>query len=126
MIDAKLPGLKSGMPVTRYDSRTSSAALRLRTREADLEKHLGNGQGEPQPPSEADKAAETQREQEREAARLRLEEEAKKHPGGRLRPEFGSDKDFQLQQALNQLKGKPVQASKTLSERDPAKDKAED
>ena len=93
----------------------------LRTREADLEKHLGNGQGDAQPLSEADKAAEKQREQEREAARLRLEEETKKNPGGRLLPEFGSDKDFQLQQALNQLKGKPVQVSKTLSERKEAK-----
>jgi carboxyl-terminal processing protease len=28
-------------------------------------------------------------------------------------PEFGSDKDFQLVQALNQLKGRPVLVSKT-------------
>ena len=89
----------------------------LRTREADLEKHLGNGQDEAKPLSDADKAAEKQREQEREAARLRLEEETKKNPGGRLLPEFGSDKDFQLQQAIKQLKGQPVQVSKTLSER---------
>lgn len=93
----------------------------LRTREADLEKHLGNGQDEAKPLSEADKAAEKQREQEREAARLRLEEEARKNPGGRLLPEFGSEKDFQLQQALKQLKGQPVQVSKTLSERKEAK-----
>ena len=32
-------------------------------------------------------------------------------------PEFGSDKDFQLVQALNQLKGRPVLVSKTLTER---------
>jgi molybdopterin/thiamine biosynthesis adenylyltransferase len=32
-------------------------------------------------------------------------------------PEFGTDKDFQLQQALNQLKGRPVLVSKTLTER---------
>jgi len=32
-------------------------------------------------------------------------------------PEFGSDKDFQLQQAINQLKGLPVLASKTATER---------
>ena len=32
-------------------------------------------------------------------------------------PEFGSDKDFQLIQALNQLKGLPVLVSKTLIER---------
>ncbi len=89
----------------------------LRTREADLEKHLGNGQDEAKAQIEADKAAEKQREQEREAARLRLEEETKKNPGGRLLPEFGSEKDFPLQQALKQLKGQPVLVSKTLSER---------
>jgi carboxyl-terminal processing protease len=89
----------------------------LRTREADLDKHLGNGQDNGRQPSEAEKAAERQREQEREAARLRLEEEQRKNPGQRLIPEFGSDKDFQLQQALNQLKGKPVVASKTQTER---------
>ena len=32
-------------------------------------------------------------------------------------PEYGSDKDFQLIQALNQLKGQPVMVSKTLVER---------
>ena len=96
----------------------------LRTREADLEKHLGNGQDEAKPLSDADKAAEKQREQEREAARLRLEEETKKNPGGRLLPEFGSDKDFQLQQAIKQLKGQPVQVSKTLSERKEVKPEA--
>jgi carboxyl-terminal processing protease len=93
----------------------------LRTREADLDKHLGNGQEKDKPLSDADKAAEKQREQAREQARLRLEEESKKNPGQRLSPEFGSDKDFQLQQALNQLKGQPVQISKTQTERSEAK-----
>jgi len=32
-------------------------------------------------------------------------------------PEFGTDKDFQLVQALNQLKGRPVLISKTMVER---------
>ena len=87
----------------------------LRTREADLEKHLGNGQEKPL--SDAEQAALRQREQEREEARQRLEEEQRKNPGQRLLPEFGSDKDFQLQQALNQLKGRPVTVSKTATER---------
>ena len=39
-------------------------------------------------------------------------------------PEYGSDKDFQLIQALNQLKGRPVMVSKTLIER--KEDKKED
>jgi carboxyl-terminal processing protease len=32
-------------------------------------------------------------------------------------PEYGSDTDFQLKQALNQLKGATVMVSKTLVER---------
>ncbi len=87
----------------------------LRTREADLEKHLGNGQDKPL--NDAEQAALRQREQEREQARQRLEEEQRKNPGGRVLPEFGSDQDFPLQQALNQLKGLPVVASKTATER---------
>jgi carboxyl-terminal processing protease len=90
----------------------------LRTREADLQKHLVNGtEAKPAPMTDAQRAAEQQRDQDREAARKRLEEEAKKNPSQRLVPEFGSDKDFQLQQALNQLKGKPVLVSKTLQVR---------
>lgn len=93
----------------------------LRTREADLQKHLSNGsddQGKADKPmSDAERAAEQQREQEREQARQRLEEEVRKNPGQRLVPELGSDKDFQLQQALNHLKGKPVVVSKTLTTR---------
>ena len=80
-----------------------------RMREADLEKHLTSGQGE-----EVKDAA---REKAREEARKRLEEESKKPIAERKLPEFGSDKDFQLAQALNQLKGRTVVASKTLTER---------
>ena len=48
----------------------------------------------------------------------KLEEEAKKKPSEQTKPpELGSDKDFPLIQALNQLKGKPVIVSKTLTER---------
>ncbi len=81
----------------------------LRMREADLEKHLGSGQGEEKKDPEREKA--------REEARKRLEDESKKSPEERRRPEFGSEKDFQLLQALNRLKGRPVLVSKTLSER---------
>ncbi|WP_137896769.1 S41 family peptidase [Ramlibacter sp. 2FC] len=81
----------------------------LRTREADLEKHLGNGQG----PEIKDPA----REKAREEALKKLEEEARKPAAERRLPEFGSDKDFQLAQAINQLKGRPVLVSKTLVER---------
>jgi carboxyl-terminal processing protease len=81
----------------------------LRTREADLEKHLNSGQGE----EKKDEA----REKAREEARKKLEEEARKPPQDRKMPEFGTDKDFQLIQAINQLKGRPVLISKTMVER---------
>ncbi|MES2975785.1 MAG: S41 family peptidase [Pseudomonadota bacterium] len=81
----------------------------LRTREADLEKHLNSGQGA--------EVKDPAREKAREDARKRLEEEAKKPASERKMPEFGSDKDFQLAQALNQLKGRPVLISKTMIER---------
>ena len=92
----------------------------LRTREADLTKHLTNGnEAKPgdAPMTDAQRAAEQQRDKDREEARKRLEEESKKNPGQRLVPEFGSDKDFQLQQAINKLKGRPVLVSKTQTER---------
>ena len=81
----------------------------LRTREADLDKHLSNGK-------EAEKK-DAEREKAREQAIKKLEEESKKPVAERRLPEFGSDKDFQLQQALNQLKGQPVKASTTVAER---------
>ncbi|MDP3700497.1 MAG: S41 family peptidase [Hylemonella sp.] len=81
----------------------------LRTREADLDKHLSNGQG-------AEKKDEA-REKARDAAIKKLEDEAKKPAAERRLPEFGTDKDFQLVQAINQLKGLPVLVSKTQTER---------
>jgi carboxyl-terminal processing protease len=85
----------------------------LRTREADLEKHLESGQGS----TIEDPAKKEAREKEREIALKRLEDEAKKPVAERKSPEFGSDKDFQLAQAINQLKGRPVVVSKTMVER---------
>ncbi len=80
----------------------------LRMREADLQKHLqGADEGK-------DAAADKAREKAREEARARLEEQlAKSKEPPKPLPEFGSPEDFPLQQALNQLKGKPVLASKT-------------
>lgn len=79
----------------------------LRTREADLEKHLANG-------PEEDAA----RLKAREEARAKLEAEfAKRAEPPKPLPEFGSTEDFPLVQALNQLKGQPVVASKTALER---------
>jgi len=80
----------------------------LRTREADLSKHLSEGkEGE---------AKDEAREKAREEARRKLEEMSRNNEIKPL-PEFGSPEDFPLQQALNQLKGKPVIASKSATER---------
>jgi carboxyl-terminal processing protease len=91
------------------DTAEGSPYAALRTREADLEKHLTSGQG-----NEVKNEA---REKAREEALKRLQEEAKKPVNERRLPEYGSDEDFQLRQALNQLKGQPVLASKTQTER---------
>ncbi|SDZ83586.1 MULTISPECIES: S41 family peptidase [Acidovorax] len=91
------------------ESEEGNVFAALRMREADLDKHLGSGQGAEQKDEAREKA--------REEARKRLEEEAKKPVAERKIPEFGSDKDFQLTQALNQFKGRPVLVSKTLTER---------
>ena len=80
----------------------------LRMREADLEKHL-QGKDEVKDPA---------REKAREEARKKLEEQqAKTKEPPKPLPEFGSPEDFQLQQALNQLRGKPVLVSKSGGER---------
>jgi carboxyl-terminal processing protease len=81
----------------------------LRTREADLDKHLNSGQGA--------EIKDPVREKAREEALKKLEEESRKPPQDRKPTEFGGDKDFQLTQALNRLKGLTVIASKTLTER---------
>ena len=77
----------------------------LRTRESDLEKHLASGQGA--------ETKDANREKARELALKKLEEENKKTAEQRRAPELGSDKDFPLLQAINQLKGRPVIVSKT-------------
>lgn len=92
------------------DTAEGSPYAVLRTREKDLEKHLTGTDEKPDP----------DKEKEREAAMKRLEEEAKKPAAERRPPEYGSDKDFPLQQALAQLKGQPVKVSKTLTERKPS------
>jgi carboxyl-terminal processing protease len=91
------------------DSEAGDLFAILRTREADLDKHLGSGQGA--------EVKDPAREKARDEARKKAEEEARKGPTDRKMPEFGTDKDFQLVQALNQLKGRPVLISKTMVER---------
>ena len=91
------------------DTPEGSPFAALRTREADLEKHLNSGQGKEEKDPSREKA--------REEAIKRLEEESKKQGADRKAPEFGSPEDFQLQQALNHLKHLPVKVSKTQTER---------
>jgi carboxyl-terminal processing protease len=82
----------------------------LRMREADLDRHLATNLGL-EPKDET-------KEKLREEARKKWDEELRKPASERLRPpELGSDKDFQLRQAVNHMKGQPVVASKTQSER---------
>jgi carboxyl-terminal processing protease len=83
----------------------------LRVREADLEKHITSGQGSEQKDEAREKA--------REEARKKLEEDNAKKAAAPPKPlpEFGSGEDFQLTQAINRLKGKPVLVSKTAVER---------
>ncbi len=80
----------------------------LRMREADLEKHLEG----------ADEKKDEVRAKAREEARRKLEEQmAKSKEPPKPLPEFGTSEDFPMQQALNQLRGLPVVASKTMAER---------
>ncbi|MBC7619850.1 MAG: S41 family peptidase [Candidatus Saccharibacteria bacterium] len=91
------------------DTEEGSPFAVLRMREADLGKHLTSGQGE--------EVKNESREKARDEALKRLEEESRKPISERRPPEFGSEKDFQLNQALKQLKGQPVLISKTQVER---------
>lgn len=74
----------------------------LRIREADLQKHLNN---------DTDAKAGTEKRDEAAEEKLALEIEKT------LKPlQYGSENDFQLQQALNHLKGLPVQLAKEKKE----------
>ena len=79
----------------------------LRMREADLDKHLQRPERGRQGPG----AREGPRRSAQEA-RGRSDQAGKAPPPKPL-PEFGSTEDFQLPQALNHLKGKPVLVTKT-------------
>jgi carboxyl-terminal processing protease len=82
----------------------------LRMREADLDHHLVQG----------DEKKDAARDKAREEARRKIEEQlAKNKDSLKPLPEFGTPEDFQLAQAINRLKGKPVLVSKTMTERKP-------
>ena len=89
----------------------------LRTREADLTKHLNTGLGDAKKDEAAEAVRQKEIEKSREEAKKKIEEFNKKPEADRKLPEFGTDKDFPLIQAINKLKNRPVIVSKTLTER---------
>lgn len=98
-------GIKPDIPVDETAGGNLFSALRLR--EADLQKHITSGQGEEKKDAAREKA--------REEARKRLEEDPKM-AASNAPTELGGPDDFQLSQALNHLKGKPVLVSKSATE----------
>jgi len=117
-------GIRPDVPVDQYAEGDPDDALV--TREVDYSNHLANTQD----PDE--KKEQEQREQDRMDQLRALEEQNdKKTPEQRQKDrdrkpvEFGSADDFMLQQGLNKLEGKPVQESKSLSERRLAQNKPE-
>ena len=96
-------GIVPDMMVDEYADGDGLNSFRLH--ESDLQKHLSNGNDKAA--IEAAKPAFDEADEARRAAAL----EKKRKP-----LEFGSKEDFQLAQALNQLKGLPVQLSKVKPE----------
>jgi carboxyl-terminal processing protease len=92
-------GIVPDVPVNEYADGDGLNALRMR--EADLEKHLAN--------DKESEAAKDRRDELEEQMRI-LALEKKRKP-----LEYGSADDFQLVQALNHLKGLPVQKAKPES-----------
>jgi carboxyl-terminal processing protease len=115
-------GIRPDVPVDQYAEGDPDDALV--TREVDYSNHLANTQD----PNE--KKEQEARESDR-LVQLRILEEQndKKTPEQRRKDrerkpvEFGTADDFMLQQGLNKLEGKPVQESKSYSERKLAENK---
>ncbi|MGV7247186.1 S41 family peptidase, partial [Caballeronia sp. M23-90] len=115
-------GIRPDVPVDQYAEGDPDDALV--TREVDYSNHLANTQD----PNE--KKEQEAREADRlEQLRILEEQNDKKTPEQRRKDrerkpvEFGSADDFMLAQGLNKLEGKPVQESKSYSERKLAQDK---
>jgi carboxyl-terminal processing protease len=90
------------MPVDEYAD--GDGLNEFRVREADLQKHLTNDKDLS---TDAKQPKVDEMEEEMRAAA----QEKKRKP-----LEYGSKDDFQLMQALNYLKGKPVQTSKDVAD----------
>ena len=93
-------GYRSIVPDLLVDEYADGDGINsMRLREADLQKHLSNDR-------EKEAAADVVDELEEQKRLAALEKKRKPL-------EFGSKEDFQLAQALNHLKGQPVQLSKS-------------
>ncbi len=100
-------GITPNFIVDPLPSGDPYAALRMR--EADYSNQIGTGG----PASAAASAAAAQREARETAARRELELQIEKDPNKFPKlPQYGSKEDWQLQQALNELQGKPVVTAK--------------
>jgi carboxyl-terminal processing protease len=99
-------------PEMKVDETAEGNLLSQNFREVDYDKHLKNDQG-----SEADKVKIDEIAKEREKIKEKLE----KDKNFKL-PEYGSEKDWQLIQALNYLQGKPVVMSKPEPKKEEKKD----
>ncbi len=93
---------KGIMPDLLVAETAEGDVTQFRTREVDLERHLTNKQ-----------QAEEKRIQ---AAAEAAEKDSKKSDPKRKVAEFGSPEDYQLQQAMNHLKGLPVAVAKATTE----------
>jgi carboxyl-terminal processing protease len=109
-------GIEPDLPVN--ETRDGDVFAGLFTREADIERHLSDGKT----PAKADDKTPEQKARELVERAEKIE---KLRAEGRKPTEFGGADDYQLQQALNYLKGKPVETAKPKDEvakaPDPAK-----
>jgi carboxyl-terminal processing protease len=99
-------------PEMKVDETAEGNLLSQNFLEVYYDKHLKNDQG-----SEADKVKIDEIAKEREKIKEKLE----KDKNFKL-PEYGSEKDWQLIQALNYLQGKPVVMSKPEPKKEEKKD----
>ncbi|UDG82543.1 S41 family peptidase [Candidatus Vallotia cooleyia] len=107
-------GISPDIPVDRFIEGDSNHSLV--TREIDYSNHLANTQ-DPNEKAEQEKREKNRLDQLRHLEEQNSRDISEQCEQERNRPliEFGSSNDFMLQQAIHQLKGEPVQVSKTLS-----------
>ncbi|KAG0162277.1 hypothetical protein DFQ30_002423 [Apophysomyces sp. BC1015] len=115
-------GIRPDIPVDQFADGDPDDALV--TREVDYSNHLANTQ-DPNEKAEQEKRERARLDQLRqiEEQNSKKTQDQREKERGRAPIEFGSADDFMLQQAMHQLKGEPVQVSKSLTERRMAESK---